>query len=495
MFIDAAAMNFHLAGMPIDWRMLAGMGLIGSGAAAAWYGLLPAAPMRDLLDTAQPDVVAPAAASEEGKLRWAHWQLMLVLAIALIIDSMKPASLGFTIPGMSQEYGLPREVVALLPLLALTGLTIGSYVWGVIGDQIGRRSAILLSGIMFVGTAICGAMPGFLGNLIMCFVMGLAAGGMLPITYALLAECIPDNHRGWCMVLLGGLGLIGGFFAASGCAALLEPYFGWRIMWFLNAPTGLVMVLFNRLIPESPRFLLKRGRLEEARSAAKRFAVTLDVRHWSGDPTLQRGGDSTVALLRSPFRGTTATLNLAGVAWGLINFGLLLWLPAELRTKGYGVAGSDVLLFRSALVALPTTFAVAWLYTKWSTKWTLFVLTVLTALGLVGFSLIDTDIPFVRDNPIVLFSILMVGVNGIIAVLLPYSAENYPVLVRGRGTGLVAGSSKLGGLAAQAVTVASLVPGLGAAALALAFPVAVSAVMVARYGQETRDRRLEDFDR
>src|SRR6202035_3314460 len=132
---------------------------------------------------------------------------------------------------------------------------------------------ILLSGIMFVGTAICGAMPGFLGNLIMCFFMGLAAGGMLPITYALLAECIPSRHRGWAMVLLGGLGLVGGFFAASGCAALFEPYFGWRIMWFLNAPTGLLMILFSWMIPESPRFLLMRGRIKEARASAMRFAA------------------------------------------------------------------------------------------------------------------------------------------------------------------------------------------------------------------------------
>jgi putative MFS transporter len=93
-----------------------------------------------------------------------------------------------------------------------------------------------------------------------------------------------------------------------------------------------------------------------------------------------------------------------------------------------------------------------------------------------------------------LFSVLMIGVNGIIAVLLPYSAETYPVLVRGRGTGLVAGSSKLGGLAAQAVTVASLVPGLGTAAMALALPMAISAAMVASCGKETRNRVLEDFD-
>jgi putative MFS transporter len=239
-----------------------------------------------------------------------------------------------------------------------------------------------------------------------------------------------------------------------------------------------------------------RGRLAEARATVERIGVGVDPRQWSDPQLVARSGvDSTGALLRAPFRGTTATLNLAGLAWGLINFGLLLWLPAELRLRGYSVAGSDVLLFRSALVALPTMFAVAWLYGRWSTKWTLCLLTVLTAFGLVGLSLIDSGIAAVRDNPLVLFSLLMIGVNGIIAVLLPYSAENYPILVRGRGTGLVAGASKLGGLAAQAITVASLVPALGLAALALAFPMAVSAGMIARYGKETRNRRLEDFDR
>src|SRR5260221_2075505 len=43
MFIEARRMNFHLAGMPVDWRMLLGMALIAGGTAASWYGLLPAA--------------------------------------------------------------------------------------------------------------------------------------------------------------------------------------------------------------------------------------------------------------------------------------------------------------------------------------------------------------------------------------------------------------------------------------------------------------------
>jgi putative MFS transporter len=508
MFVEAQRMNFHLAGMPVDWRMLLGMALIVGGTMASWYGLLPGAGERRASAPGEAarassrshenglsrEPESSAAAASSGRLRWAHWQLMLVLALAIVIDAMKPASLGFTIPGMSREYGLPREVVALFPLLALTGLTIGSYAWGVIGDEIGRRAAILLSGVMFVGTSICGSMPGFIGNLIMCFAMGLAAGGMLPITYALLAECMPSRQRGWAMVLLGGLGLVGGFFAASGAAALLEPLYGWRILWFLGAPTGLILILCNPLIPESPRFLLMRGRTAELDALAARFGMPIEPRQW-GDAVPRPVIDSTGALLRFPLRLTTVTLNYVAIAWGLVNFGLLLWLPAELRLRGLDVASSNVLLFRSALVALPTMFVVALLYGRWSTKWTLFALTVLTAAGLSGLSLIDAGLPLVNDHLLLLFAGMMVGVNGIIAVLLPYTAENYPVLVRGRGTGLVAASSKLGGLGAQALTISLLVPGLGLASMALAVSMAVSAVMVARYGNETRRRALDDFGR
>src|SRR5882724_2077369 len=135
MYIKSAAMNFHVAGMPVDAPMLMGMALIIGGTAAGWYGLLPATQWR-----ASPEVVAAelaelsreVPAEQEGKLRWAHWQLMFVLTLSIVIDSMKPASLGFVIPGTAAEYGLSREIVALFPFCALTGLTIGSYLWGVI---------------------------------------------------------------------------------------------------------------------------------------------------------------------------------------------------------------------------------------------------------------------------------------------------------------------------------------------------------------------------
>jgi putative MFS transporter len=81
-----------------------------------------------------------------------------------------------------------------------------------------------------------------------------------------------------------------------------------------------------------------------------------------------------------------------------------------------------------------------------------------------------------------------------IAVLLPYTAENYPLHVRGRATGVVAGSSKFGGVAVQAAAMLGAIPTLGGAALALLGPMAVAALLVARTGRETHGRSLRDLE-
>lgn len=491
MFVDAAPRGFQMAGMEMCWPMLAGMATIVLGTLLAGYGLMPAgwrAKRQRHVD------VAFVHEKDSGKLTAAHWQILFVLMAALVIDTMKPATLGFVVPGTMKEYGIGKPEVAWLPFAGLTGTALGSWLWGVLADKMGRRSAILLAAIMFIGTSICGAMPTFEWNLAMCFVMGLSAGGMLPIAYTLLAETMPAKHRGWTLVLLGGIGLVGGYFAASGLASLLEPHFGWRILWLIGLPTGLLLIFFNRYIPESPRFLVMNGREEEAKAVLARFGRALS----KAKPPARHhdlSKDGAGALLRQPLLGRTAMLNLAALAWGLVNFGLLLWMPANLRAAGYDVTDSNRLLFESCLLALPTSAITAWLYTKWSTKQTLFVSLLLTVIGLGGLSLLGTEAKALHISPLVILSVLMTGANAVIAVLLPYSAENYPLYIRGRGTGLVAGSSKAGGIVAQVVNMASAVPSLTVASLLLGLPVAVSATLITLTGRETRGEDLEELDK
>jgi hypothetical protein len=180
MFLMGAPMHYHLAGMPMDATMLTGMAMIPLGLALAAWGLMPRIEQRrQTLQGAQGHIFFHVA--DGVSLNRAHWTLVLVLVVALAVDVMKPATLGFVMPGMTAEYAISKESGAFLALVALTGTTVGSVIWGRLGDMFGRRAAILLSALMFMGTAICGAMPSFGWNLVMCFLMGASAGGLLPI--------------------------------------------------------------------------------------------------------------------------------------------------------------------------------------------------------------------------------------------------------------------------------------------------------------------------
>jgi putative MFS transporter len=485
MFLMGRMTHYHLYGMPMGNDMIAGMGAIILGVAVAAYGLLPRN-ISQQLAASQDIVVSPP---EDVPLSRAHWILMSVLVIALIIDIMKPASLGFTIPGMVSEYGVPKATASLVPFFALVGTVVGSVVWGIIADIYGRKASILLSAVMFVGTSICGAMPSLYWNVGMCFMMGAAAGGMLPVTYALLAEMMPSKHRGWALVLVGGLGAVGGYFAASGFSALLQPTFGWRILWLLNLPTGLSLVLLGALIPESAKFLLARGRREEARRIMERFGSSARAATRAEEVALAKG--PSVALTGRAFFGKLFALSLAAICFGLINFGLLLWLPADLVTRGYSVALSSKLLAESALIAFPTIFLVAFAYTFWSSKWSVVGSIAVTIVGLLGVLQLEFT---GTGSPVLPVALLIVGTNALIAMLLPYSAESFPLRIRGRTTGIVAACTKAGGVFAQFLAILALVPALDVVSLIIIVPTIAALLLLAWFGKETRGRDLRDLD-
>ncbi|QIK79975.1 MFS transporter [Sphingomonas piscis] len=472
-------MGNHLYGMPMDAGMWLGMAAIVAGIPLAVFGALPK--HRSLHgDHAGTNYEAP---DSTPLTRW-HAGVLLVLTLGLVIDVMKPATLGFVLPGMRAEYQISKATVAWFPFTALVGTTVGSFVWGWLADIFGRRVSILLSTILFVSTSICGAMPLFQLNLLMCFLMGCSAGGMLPVVYTLLAEIMPPKHRSWVLVLVGGTGLVGGYLAASGAAHTFEPLFGWRVLWLQGFPTGIVLLLLARLIPESPRFLAEQGRTAEIADMQRKYGIV-------PRPRVAAPEDAAVATQRHG--KLTLALVVTALSWSFINFGLLLWLPTDLQARGFSSTLASGILASSALIALPTIMIAAWTYSRISSKWTLIGSIVLTLAGLLG-ALIPAEL--LRWEPLIIavVAMLIVGTNGMIAVLLPYSAENYPLGIRGRATGLIAGASKFGGVAVQGFALAGLIPTLGGAALALLAPMGLSAGLVAWAGRETRGRSLRELE-
>lgn len=105
------------------------------------------------------------------------------------------------------------------------------------------------------------------------------------------------------------------------------------LLWFMNLPTGLLLVFLSVFAPESPKFVLAMRRHDEAHDTLRSFGCVV---HEEGGvpastPAFERNDDFDIA---HGMAARTWALSITALSWGLINFGLLLWMPAHLIEKG-----------------------------------------------------------------------------------------------------------------------------------------------------------------
>ncbi|HEX3542481.1 MAG TPA: MFS transporter [Acidimicrobiales bacterium] len=498
MYFAARHRHYHLAGKHLTGSMLFGMALIVGGTVLTAYGLFPRLPrVRGGVSSLR------VRALDDAPITAAHVGLIIVMALAITIDVMKPTTLAFVAPGAAAEYGLKSPIhphalglpIALYPLSGITGTALGSFAWGWLGDRIGRRASIMVAAVMFIATSACGAMPSYQLNLVMCFLMGIGVGGMLPIIFSLVSENIPARHRGWIIVLIGG-DVAGAYIIMSWLASTLAApnRYGWRLLWLVGIPISVVLVLLDRWIPESPRFLLQHGREEEARAIMQRYGAVIQAAD-EADVEVEGGVHGNFArLFRRPFTGLTALLVMLAISIGVVQYGFQQWIPSNLQKLGYNEVNASKILRDSALIGFPLNFPIALLYGFWSSRGTIIIMASLTAAALFGFVVAGSS---VTHNGALLHLLLIVpiwGISSLTAVTAAYASEIYPTQVRARGSGLVAAGTKLGGVAIlAAVTAAVAAPSISATSLLGAVPLVVAIGLIVAFGIETRRRGLEDI--
>lgn len=270
--------------------------------------------------------------------------------------------------------------------------------------------------------------------------------------------------------------------------------YSWRALWLLGLPTGLLVILLNKYIPESPRFLANAGLINQARAVLHKYNGELDApTQTSSVKNVEVEKSTFYDIMRKPYAMITLALIGTGTAWGIVNFGFLLWLPTNLRAMGMSADTTNGLLAQSGLFALPGIFVVIWLYHSWSSIKTLVLFVTLTALSLSLFMISDFFGQLSSSMIITSTVLLLISSSGVIAMIIPYAAEIYPVQHRGIGAGFIAASSKFGGIIGALLGVAGLFEHIGTSALILAVPLVLCAFILMKNGIDTRGRRLEDI--
>lgn len=497
MYFMARSMHYHVAGMPVTNEMLAGMGMMFLGLGVTAYSLFP----RKMPGSAKFSTVS-ITPLDDAKIRPAHLALLIVMSLGVTIDGMKPAAFAFVIPGAELEYGLRGPLnphahalpIGLYPLSGIVGTMLGSFIWGWMGDRIGRRASILLAAILFIASATCGAMPQYWMNLVCCFIMGLAAGGMLPIGFALVSETVPRRHRGWMMVIIGS-NILTAFLLVSWLASTIASpaHFGWRMLWLISLPTGLLLIGLNHWIPESPRYLLERGRDDDARAVMRRYGAVL-VDEMPGSAVRQERAASSRDLFSRTFLGLTAAIVLLGLSIGATQYGFQQWMPSNLERLGFSAVYASSLLRNATMIGFPLCIPVALLYHWWGSKKTTLAVAVLITVGLAAFMLLGNQAVGNRPLLYVLLVVSVWGANVLNSVLAAYTAEVYPTVIRARGSGVSAGATKAGGVAILGlVLIAFAAPSIRMTAILGAVPMLGAVVAIAVFGPETRHKRLEEI--
>jgi putative MFS transporter len=167
-------------------------------------------------------------------------------------------------------------------------------------------------------------------------------------------------------------------------------------------------------------------------------------------------------------------------------------MPTNLQKLGFNQVSSSQILRDSALIGFPFSLPVALLYGFWSSKKTVLIMTSLTMAALLGFVLLGNS---VVHHTVLLHILLVVPIWGIgilNSVLLAYTAEVYPTVIRARSSGVSAGAAKIGGVLILAMVAAALAsPSLRLTAGISVIPMAAAALVILFVGPETKRKQLE----
>ncbi len=378
----------------------------------------------------------------------ARWVVALCW-VAVALDGFDLVVLGAVTPALLeyQAWGLTAPQIGVITSYGLVGMMIGALSIGTLADVIGRKACILISVVSFsVFTAALAFAPSPEVFGLFRFLAGLGLGGLIPTAATMVSE-YARMRRGSSSITFMMTGYhVGGVLTALLAIPIL-PALGWRAMFVIGAVPALVLApLMLRNLPESPSFLVAKGRRDEAEELAARYGIALEpeeIQEVQSEERVSEGGrfGAVKTLFSGGYVLATLAFWVASFMGLLLVYGLNQWLPTIMRDAGYALGAALAFLLVLNVGAVIGLLVAGPLADRYGSK--------VTCAGWFAFAavflfLLSVQMPL----PLTYIAVLATGVFVFSAQVLLYAyvSKHYPTSGRGTALGWAAGIGRIGAI-------------------------------------------------
>jgi putative MFS transporter len=444
---------------------------------------------------------------QQQRLTKNQWKIISAAVLGDMLDFFDYGLIAFALAFIVGQWKLTYGQSAIILLSAGIGAVPGALIWGWLADRIGRRTVFIGTALNFsIFTGLMALTPdtgGWIFLAVMRLFVGAGVSGLFAVDLPLVQEFVPTRKRGWvggvvtCCLPLGSV-------LAAILGAYVEPYVGWRGLFAIGLLPAFLTLLIRAWVPESPRWLMRMGRTEEAR---KSLAWALQV-----NPAEIELPAAIGEVKRTPYRElfkfprSMAVTVLSSLGTQAAGNGIGLWAPTLLVLLLKIPPGrASFLMIWVAMLGFIGRFAWAYLSDAIGRRPSGILLSFGGAVTLVIAGLFhDVFLGGVSVFLLMLMAQRFFGDGGY-ALVGPYSAEVWPAALRGSGMGFGYGLGNLGkivgplGLAlivgsSDIVKPQASLPALEPAMYYLAAWSVISGLAFVLWGIEVKGRSIEEID-
>jgi putative MFS transporter len=447
----------------------------------------------------------------QKKLTANQWRIIATANLGDMLDFFDFFLIGYVLAFIFKEWQLTYGESAVILVSAGLGAVPGAWFWGWMGDKIGRRKVFMLTalnvavatGIMFFTPGPDGWVAGWIFLSFFRFFVGFGNAGLIAVDIPLVQEFVPSYKRGWVSGLTTTLLPAGNVLGALS-GAFLAPVIGWRGLFLVGLLPAALVLMIRYWVPESPRFLLRMGRMEEARKSLA-WALKVDPKEIELPTSLPEAEKTSWRELFHYPRSVASSCLVALSQTGGV--GILLWITTLfVMVLKITPAEASYLMIWVGILGIVGRLVASWMSDALGRRMSGFLIGIGGAItmALAGYWH-DVYVGTVS----VFFVLIMVQRffgDASYAIIGPYLAEVWPNRLRASGMGFAYGIGNLGkiigplGLAlivgssnyvSPKVTLDAIFPAL----LFLAFWYGQAALVFAFLGIETKGRSIEEIGR